>query len=198
MSDAQRRAMWASQNKGGAKSNSYTGGEHDTSKALIDYTTFIDSINSQNDSASVELSNTKKQSQNNKKNHGRETNTELTPEQKEIRQKEIMTMIQWSGCVALPHHCMIIGGVGAAYDFYKTENRYQFKNIVEFATKQIVNQTLENPIDIYSNSIFKIISNRGFIDNIHKDIKLDEAIFQDMIKGTIQNLINNTIDDVII
>ena len=170
------KAMWARKNKKGAKSKSYTGGEHDTSKPSIDYATFINSINSQNDSASVELSNTKKQSQNNKKNHGSKTNTELTPDQKEIeqkaiRQKEIIAMIQWSGCVALPHHCMIIGGVGAAYDFYKTENRYQFKNIVEFTTKQIANQTLENPIDIYSKSIFKIISNRGFIDNIHKDIK---------------------------
>lgn len=202
----QLSAIHAKKNKGGAKLGPYPGGEHDTLKSPTDCTTFTNSTNSQNNSASMELSNTKKQSQNNKKNHGRKTNTELTPDQKKIeqkkieqtaiRQKEIMTMIQWSGCMAIPQHCMIIKGVNVAYDLYKTENMSHFRNIVKVATRNIINQKLENPIDIYSDSIFKIINNHGFIDNIHKDIKLDEAVFQDMIKGTIQILINNTIDNV--
>lgn len=201
MSRRQQQAMFANMKKGGDRLNGGTGDEHGTHKPWINNITLENMVNSINNDSSLKPSNAKKQSHKNEMNDRRKTNTELTPdqkkiEQKAIRQKEIMTMIQWSGCMATPQYCMIIKGVNVAYDLYKTENMSHFRNIVKVATRNIINQKLENPIDIYSDSIFKIINNHGFIDNIHKDIKLDEAVFQDMIKGTIQNLINNTIDNV--
>ena len=140
----------------------------------------------------IKPTNTKKQKQKNGANDGNKTGMKLTTEQKEIRQKEIRAMIEWSGCVAIPQHCIIIKGVNKAYDLYKAKNRLHFENVVKNATEYIINQTLENPIDIYSDSIFKIISNRGFIDNIPIEIKFDENIFQDMIQGTISNMTKNS------
>ena len=191
MSRKQQQAMFANMKKGGARSNRGTGDEYDTSKPWINNTTPTNPINGINNDSSVKPSNAKKQSHKNEKNDGRKTDTKLTLEQK-IIQKEIRAMIKWSGCAAFPQHCMIIEGVNAAYDLYKIENRDFFQNIVKNVTPHVIDPMFENSIDIYSDSIFKIISNRGFIDNIPIEIKFDENIFQDMIQGTISNMTKNS------
>lgn len=194
MTPAQLRAMHAKKGyvrKGGMSTSHPTSNDTPDISALLKNARLYDNKDQKVQAYSNQI---------NKKNYGRKTNTELTPEKKEIRQKEIRAMIEWSGCVITPQHCAIITGVNLAYDIYKTDNKDRFQKIIKIATSNINDQMLENPLDLYSKVIFSVINDCGFRENIMastpEKFEFDENIFRYLIKGTIKNLINDTIDNV--
>lgn len=113
------------------------------------------------------------------------TNRELTPEEID----KIRTMIEWSGCMAFPQQCIIIRGVNRAYGLYKTKNKDRFQESVNSATSAIINPLIKNQIGIYSDPIFRIINDLEIKDRNSKIIEFDKNIFEDMIRGTISNLL---------
>ena len=146
-----------------------------------------DLIIRKNKTPSAENNTSKKKNQTEKKNDGQNSeSTNYTVEQKE----QIRVMFEWGGCAITPQYCALIKGINFAYKIYRTDNNDMVKEIAKIIASDVVPIGFENQVDACSNKIIEQINEYGLIDNISKQANLDKSVFQDMMKGTISNLLD--------
>ena len=148
---------------------------------------WLDSISQKNKIPSVKNSEIWKKIKNNK-NYSKKVSesTKYTTEQKE----QIRVMFEWGGCAITPQYCALIKGINLAYKIYRTDNNDMVKEIAKIIASDVVPIVSEYQVDACSNKIVEQINDYGLIDNIFKQTNLDKSVFQDMMKGTISNLLN--------
>lgn len=138
-----------------------------------------------NKTPSAENNTSKKTNQTEKKNGGQKSDP-ITAEQKE----QIIVLFEWGGCAITPQYCALIKGINFAYKIYRTDSDDLVKRIAQIVAPEIVPIVFENQVDACSNKIIEQINKYGLIDNISKQANLDKSVFQDMMKGTISNLLD--------
>lgn len=139
-----------------------------------------------NKNPSAENNTNQKKNQIEKKNDGQSESTNYTAEQKE----QIRVMFEWGGCAITPQYCALIKGINLAYKIYRTDSGNLVKGIAQIVAPEIVPIGFENQVDACSNKIIEQINEYGLIDNISKQANLDKSVFQDMMNGTISNLLD--------
>ena len=106
------------------------------------------------------------------------------------QKEQIRVMFEWGGCAITPQYCALIKGINLAYKIYRTDNNDMVKEIAKIIASDVVPIVSEYQVDACSNKIVEQINDYGLIDNISKQTNLDKSVFQDMMKGTISNLLN--------
>lgn len=140
-----------------------------------------------NKNPSAENNTNQKKNQIGKKNDGQTSeSTNYTAEQKE----QIRVMFEWGGCAITPQYCALIKGINLVYKIYRTDSGNLVKGIAQIVAPLIVPIGFENQVDACSNKIIEQINEYGLIDNISKQVNLDKSVFQDMMNGTISNLLD--------
>ena len=117
------------------------------------------------------------------------------------QKEQIRVMFEWGGCAVTPQYCAFIKGINFAYKICRTDNDNLVGKIAQIVAPEVVPIVFENQVDACSNKIIEQINEYGLIDNISKQANLDKSVFQDMMKGTISNLldigINNQVNSTI-